>query len=321
MKLFSWLLPISFMFAISCQVQVIPDATFVPEGEFRSVTVCLDKPETRASLSASGENVIVDATVFVWQRNQATGIEVLYGKSYGVMDSFSFDLLFSDAIDYYYRFEAYVNMGELDAVPDVEDVLFMDESTSAFQMTGSSAAVNRDNSGSVVIDMKRYVGKITVGSVTLDWLNKRNSFTDFTLKNVYVANAGFDASGSLAGYNNISGAYLFSEKDVMLYSPVDAVIPDGGVYDTAQYMYAYGSGSTAIVLECDHGGEIMYYHVPYEPERNSHCVFEFIVHQKGADEPLGALPDEAVEVYVSSVNVFEWVENIHGSELEPVPGL
>ena len=304
-KIFSFAaLAAMLLSGVSCQKQTI---TPVTGGEMmKTVTVSLGDVQTRASSALAGEGAIEDATLFVWQHNAKTDETILYQKSYAEASSFEFSLLFSDQTEYTYQINAWANMGELSAEPADGEILFSNEEATGLQMKGSKSGINQASASSVTIDMKRYVGKITVAEVALEWTNEQNALQDFTLKSIYVANAGDKAEGATAAYNNVSGAYASSAMDAMLYSPVNSVIADGASYSTAQMMYAYGSGSTAIVLECDLGGQVMYYHVPYEPEWNTHRAFSFTIRQAGADSPLCELPEESIEVNVTTLNVLNW---------------
>ena len=294
----------TLLLGVSCQKQAV--TSVAGEGDvLRTISVNLGDAMTKASSSLSGEGAIEDATLFVWQHNAETDETTLYQKAYAEASTFEFSLLFSDQTEYTYSINAWANMGELDAEPADGEVLFIGEEASGLQMKGSRSGIDQASAPAVTIDMKRYVGKITVAEVALEWTNDQNALQDFTLKSIYVANAGDKAEGATAAYN-VGGAYVSSAMDAMLYSPVNSVIADGSKYETAQMMYAYGSGSTALVLECDLGGQAMYYHVPYEPEWNTHRVFRFTVRQAGADTPLGDLPEEAIEVSVITLNVLEW---------------
>ena len=290
----------------SCNKQVVPE-----QGEgtvIKTVSVDLGgSTRTRAASALAGEATINDATLFVWQHNGVSE-PVLYAKTYAEATVFNFDLMFSDQTDYTYSINAWANMGELDAEPADSEVLFSNESTDGVQMKGSRTGITQATAESVTIDMQRYVGKITVSEVAVEWTNEQNALQEFTLKSMYIANAGDKAEGAAAAYN-VDGTYVSSAMDAMLYSPVNSVIADGAKYSTPQMMYAYGSGTTALVLECELGGQTMYYHVPYEPEANTHRAFKLTIRQLGADEPLGELPEEAIVANVTTLNVLGFDED------------
>ena len=289
-------------------------------GDFmKTISVDLGgSTRTRAASALSGEAAIEDATLFVWQHNGKTDETILYEKTYGEASTFEFNLLFSDQTDFTYTINAWANMGELSEEPEDGEVLFSGEESTGLQMKGSKSGIDQSSAASVTIDMKRYVGKITVSEVALEWTNKQNALQEFTLKSIYVANAGDKAEGAVATYN-VDGAYVSSAMDAMLYSPVSSVIADGAKYDTPQMMYAYGSGTTELVLECDLGGQTMYYHVPYEPEANTHRAFKLTVRQAGAETPLGELPEEAIEVNVTTLNVLGFEDSEQGVDFGEVP--
>ena len=290
----------------SCNKQMVPE-----QGEgtvIKRVSVDLGgSTRTRAASALAGEATINDATLFVWQHNGVSE-PVLYAKTYAEATVFNFDLMFSDQTEYTYTINAWANMGELSAEPADSDVLFSNESADGVQMKGSKTGITQAIAESVTIDMQRYVGKITVSEVAVEWTNEQNALQEFTLKSMYIANAGDKAEGAVATYN-VGGAYVSSVMDAMLYSPVSSVIADGAKYDTPQMMYAYGSGTTELVLECDLGGQTMYYHVPYEPEANTHRAFKLTIRQAGADEPLGELPEEAIVANVTTLNVVGFEES------------
>ena len=289
---------------VSCNKEPQVEPSVPSHGDFmKTISVDLGgSTRTRAASALSGEAAIEDATLFVWQHNGKTDETILYEKTYGEASTFEFNLLFSDQTDFTYTINAWANMGELASEPQDGEVLFSGEESTGLQMKGSKSGIDQSSASSVTIDMKRYVGKITVSEVALAWTNKQNALQEFTLKSIYVANAGDKAEGAVATYN-VDGAYVSSSMDAMLYSPVSSVIADGAKYDTPQMMYAYGSGTTELVLECDLGGQTMYYHVPYEPEANTHRAFKLTVRQAGAETPLGELPEEAIEVNVTTLNV------------------
>ena len=290
----------------SCNKQAVPE-----QGEgtvIKTVSVDLGgSTRTRAASALAGEATINDATLFVWQHNGVSE-PVLYAKTYAEATVFNFDLMFSDQTEYTYTINAWANMGELAAEPADSEVLFSNESADGVQMKGSRTGITQATAESVTIDMQRYVGKITVSEVAVEWTNAQNALQEFTLKSMYIANAGDKAEGAVATYN-IGGTYSASAMDAMLYSPVSSVIADGAKYSTPQMMYAYGSGTTALVLECELGGQTMYYHVPYEPEANTHRAFKLTIRQAGADEPLGELPEEAIVANVTTLNVLGFDED------------
>ena len=290
----------------SCNKQVVPE-----QGEgtvIKTVSVDLGaSTRTRAASALAGEATINDATLFVWQHNGVSE-PVLYAKTYAEATVFNFDLMFSDQTEYTYTINAWANMGELAAEPADGEVLFSNESADGVQMKGSKAGITQATAESVTIDMQRYVGKITVSEVAVEWTNEQNALQEFTLKSMYIANAGDKAEGAVATYN-VGGAYVSSAMDAMLYCPVSSVIADGAKYTTPQMMYAYGSGTTELVLECELGGQTMYYHVPYEPEANTHRAFKLTIRQAGADEPLGELPEEAIVANVTTLNILGFDED------------
>ena len=290
----------------SCNKQALPEQS---EGTvIKTVSVDLGgSTRTRAASALAGEATINDATLFVWQHNGVSE-PVLYAKTYAEATVFNFDLMFSDQTEYTYTINAWANMGELSAEPADSDVLFSNESADGVQMKGSKTGITQATAESVTIDMQRYVGKITVSEVAVEWTNEQNALQEFTLKSMYIANAGDKAEGAVAAYN-VGGTYVSSTMDAMLYSPVSSVIADGAKYDTPQMMYAYGSGTTELVLECELGGQTMYYHVPYEPEANTHRAFKLTIRQAGADEPLGELPEEAIVANVTTLNVLGFDED------------
>ena len=290
----------------SCNKQAVPE-----QGEgtvIKTVSVDLGgSTRTRAASALAGEATINDATLFVWQHNGVSE-PVLYAKTYAEATVFNFDLMFSDQTEYTYTINAWANMGELSAEPADSEVLFSNESADGVQMKGSKTGITQATAESVTIDMQRYVGKITVSEVAVEWTNEQNALQEFTLKSMYIANAGDKAEGAVAAYN-VGGTYVSSTMDAMLYSPVSSVIADGAKYSTPQMMYAYGSGTTELVLECELGGQTMYYHVPYEPEANTHRAFKLTIRQSGADEPLGELPEEAIVANVTTLNVLGFDES------------
>lgn len=233
--------------------------------------------------------MISDATVFVYQSVDG-GAESLYRTITTDGASVDVELLFNDSVEYTYRFVAYANMGCLAEAPD--RVLFSDESRESFQMHGELSGVDQSASSSATVNMERYVGKVSVNSVSLQWKESVNASQPFTLKRIYLANTAEEYGGA-AGYN-VGGVLESGTMDALLVSEVDAVIENGGSYSVPRYLYGYGSASSALVLECEWAGQTMYYHLDCALSSNTDSGMTLSIHQTGSDEPLGDITDDAL---------------------------
>ena len=252
---------------------------------------------------AVSESAVNDATLFVYQHNAKTGESLLYHQVYGTGSTFELDLLFSDQTTYTYDIKAYANMGEL--ASEGGDVLFSGESESGLQLHGQVLGIGEADASAVTVDMSRYVGKVTVSKVAVDWTND-HGLQELKLVSMYLANVPAKVGGE-ATYN-ISGEYTSSDRDLFIYKPVDTYIANKTEYSTSASFFGYSCDELALVLKCDLAGETMYYHVPYNPEANSHKAFKLTIRKSGSDTPLGELPEETLDVVMVNFNVIDFEE-------------
>ena len=287
---------------LSCEESPLPDGiTQLGGGNYlKTIPLNLSSAETR-STDGANETDIKNATVFVYQ-NDGSG-EVLYEKLNTTSGSVDAQLYFNDATDFTYRFEAYANMGELESAP--AEVRFTGESKSSLQMHGELGGIDSESTSSATISMERYISRVMVSSVSLNWKNAGNAGQPFTLKRIYLANTAQTLGG--AAYYNVGGVQTAGDKDALLVSEVDAVIPNKGSYSVPRYLYAYGAEGSALVLECEWAGSVMYYHLDLSLTSNGSTAYTLNIHQTGSDTPLGSLTDDALES-VGAMLAADWNE-------------
>lgn len=301
---------------VSCHKDAVPSDTPASEGYIKQFSLSLFNNAVKSSESASGESTIDEAAVFVYQTNRSTGTETLYKTVYANSGDIDVPLLFNDHIEFTYRFDAYVNMGELQQAPS--EVRFSDETSDRFQMHGSLSGISRNDASQATVYLERYAARVVVNSVRLSWKQDSNASQAFTLKRIWLANTA-ELSEGAAAYN-IGGTYTASSMEYFLMSEVNQVIANGTTYNIPHYLYAYGAEGSALVLECDWAGRTMYYHVNCPLQSNSSTIYNFIIHQTGSDEPLGEITDDAL-TSVGSLAASEWnsitSNNTFGEEKYP----
>lgn len=296
----------------SCE-QALPENPMGGGSYLKTISLNLMGPETR-SADGADETSIRNATVFVYQDNGSE--EVLYQTISTESSSIDAQLYFNDQTEYTYRFEAYANMGELDAVP--VSVSFSGESTTSLQMHGTLDSIDADSSPTATVSLERYVGRVLVGSVTLNWKNSANAGKPFTLKRIYLANTAQTLGG--AAYYNVGGVQTSSDKDALLVSEINAVIPNKGSYSVPRYLYAYGAEGSALVFECEWAGSVMYYHLDLSLTSNGSTAYTLNIHQTGSDTPLGSLTDDALES-VGAMLAADWNEVSNEASFGEAPPL
>lgn len=268
---------------------------------------------TKATASFADEAKINDATIFVYQKNNETGAVIDYERKYITGDNTTFDLYFSDQTDYTYTFAAWVNMGDIADEPVAGDILFADEKNNDLMMRGKTENVAEADAETVSISVVRYVGKVMVADIKLDWKHKMNALKTFELIDIYVANAGdSDADVPVAAYN-VDGVYTSGAMDGFLYDSMCAsVLADGATYDQDHVFYAYDAATTEIVIKAELDDEVMYYHFPIAPADNTYKSYSVTIKQIGAEDPLGELPDETIVVSAVTLSVEGWSNQADG---------
>lgn len=285
----------------SCSKPSSGEITQLGGGNYlKTISLNLSSAETRSEDGAN-ESAIRNATVFVYQ--DAGDGEVMYEKLNTTSGSVDAQLYFNDATDFTYRFEAYANMGELDSAP--AEVSFTGESKSSLQMHGELDGIDSESASSATVSMERYISRVMVSSVSLNWKNAGNAGQPFTLKRIYLANTAQTLGG--AAYYNVGGVQTSGDKDALLVSEVNAVIPNKGSYSVPRYLYAYGAEGSALVLECEWAGSLMYYHLDLSLTSNGSTAYTLNIHQTGSDTPLGSLTDDALES-VGAMLAADWNE-------------
>lgn len=289
----------------SCARTDIPAGKYSGPDEFtKSFSLLLSDGATRSGDPASGESSINEASVFIYQKNCTTGMESLYQTVHTESGKIDADLLFNSEIEFVYRFEAYVNMGIQDKAPS--QVLFSSESEAGFQMHGELEGIDQHSASNAVLLLKRYVGRVIIESIRLDWKQAGNSSQDFAVRRIWLANTA-EAHGGAPAYNT-GGLLSRSDMDNLLVSEMNEKISDGGTCSKNIYLYGYGTEGTAVVLECEWAGRTMYYHIDCDLSPNRSTSMSLSIHQTGSHEPLGAVTDDAL-TRTGTFAVSEWDED------------
>lgn len=266
---------------------------------------------TKATASFAEENAINDATIFVYQKNNETGTTIDYEVKYITGNTTDFNLYFSDQTEYTYSFAVWANMGELTDEPVAGDILFADEKDDDLQMRGTVNDVAEADAETISISIKRYVGKVEISNIDLDWTHEMNALKTFKLLEIYLSDvAESDADVPVAAYN-LDGVYAASAMDGFIYDDMGAyVLANDASYAQAHYFYAYETAKTEVVIKAELDGEVMYYHFPVSPADNTYKAYSVKIRQIGAEDPLGELPEETIVVSSVTLNVEGWNEAV-----------
>ena len=309
-KIFFFALAATAMLA-SCNKNSVIEQNPVPQedltGHYVTKSVVLGDSETKALASFAGEDNINDATIFVYQTNESTGQTIDYDVKYVSGNSATFDLYFSDQTVYKYSFKAWVNMGELTDEPVEGEILFSNEEDDDLQMRGGVEGIAEADAETVSIPVTRYVGKVILSEIKLDWKLKQNGLKTFELLEVYVSNAAeTDAAGAPAVYN-LDNVFTTGTMDSFLYDDLASeVLADAGTHAQDHVFYAYETATTEMVIKAQLDGEVMYYHFPIAPADNTYKSYSVTIKQIGASEADGELPEETIVVNTVTLNVEGW---------------
>ena len=276
-------------------------------GRYVTQSFVIGDPFTRSTSSFTDEAKINDATIFVYQKNMSTGVMIDYDRKYVKTNTVSFDLYFSDQTEYQYSFAVWVNMGDLADEPTDGAVKFANEVKNDIQMRGTLNNLTEDNVGTISIPVVRYVGKVNIQEIKLNWKNTQNSLKTFKLLEVYVANAATDDSANPSvGYNS-NGVRSASTMDGFIYDNMGSTtLTNTGTYTTDHIFYAYDHPSTEFVIKASLDGQVMYYHYPIEPADNTYKAYNVEIKQAGSTTPLGELPEESIVVSTITLSVQGW---------------
>ena len=287
----------------SCMKEELPLASGVEGDYLRKVSVDLGE-----MTKASGFDVL-DASFFIYQKNPKTGNSILFERVFGQGSSFEFELLFNDQTAYTYDIKAYANMGELREEKDVTGkdapsklISLSDESRDYHQLHGEFLGITQTSASALTVDMYRYLGKVSVNEITLDWVND-HGLQEFSVVSMYLANVPM-WYGSTTSLYNAEGVYESSEADELIYGAIGRPLANGESLSGVE-LFGYSHEACALVLECELGGEKMYYHVPCNLESNTHKAYNLKIRQIGSSTPLGELPEEAIEVSMVNFNIVD----------------
>lgn len=292
------------------------------------LTVSGTGADTRSLQDSPAESEIHDVKVFVMRMEGGEEILDSY-YYYGEEPSITVYINPDKPADSY-RFVTYVNHPSISHETIMQDWADLaDESPDSFQMYGMTEKTVDEIMADprVSVGVGRYVSKISVEKITLDWRNSSNSQKDFCIKGIYLT----DVPGTMAGYRGVpedrkkdwynKNGWTTSGRDDLLHDAVEMTKLDNGqTYSQKHTYYAYVSdlqtfntdsdwkkGGTRLVIEAEFDGKPCFYHLQISDgtldPRNKHFVFEEIVITKpGADTPYGEYVIEEPIVFSISVN-------------------
>lgn len=287
-------------------------------------------PSTRSLQDSPAESRIHNVKVFVFRISGGEEILDSY-YYYGEEPSITVYINPGKPADSY-RFVTYVNhakISHLDCMSDWADLA--DESPESFQMYGMTEKTVDEiiSDPKVTVDVNRYVSKVSVEKITLNWRNPSNSQKDFLITGIYLT----DVPGTTAGLRTLPedqekqwfnrNGWASSVRDDLLHDAVPKTRLDNGKsYEQKHVYYAYLSnmntfnadanwrkGGTRLVIEAEFDGKPCYYHLQIcdaaTDPRNRHFVFnEIVITKPGADTPYGKYVVE--EPITFSVSVNNW---------------
>lgn len=244
-------------------------------------------------IDSKSDGSINEATLFIYQTCIETGKRVLYDTVYSESSSIDIELFFSDQYELVYDIHAYTNMGKLLNEPCDSDILFENEKPGDFQGYGSCLSIGSKDLSSLSILVHRYVSKVVVSEVFLDWLVNDNYSFDLHLNNVFIANASmsFDADSPL-----LNEAGIQSSDNIFVTNSVNRTVKSDGCLSEPIVFYYYDSGSSYLVLQATYIDKEVFYSLPLEIDSNTSTTYTMKIHQVGSDTPLD---DECVEDKVS----------------------
>lgn len=247
-----------------------------------SITLCDSNPLTKAT-----DGAINDATVFLYQKANDNE-PVLWAKKYvtDVTSPISFELAYSDKINYTYSVKAFANMGELEAEVQDSQIKLADENIDALKLSGNANIEQTDNQ--VTVALKRYVSKVSISNIKLD-LPDAYSNANIVLKAIYLAKV-YDAAegGQLL---NEDGYHSATEYNEFIYKSYDTQLVNGQDNAVSANLYCYGP-TVNLIAELEINGMESYYNVPVaEMNSNKHYNYELNVYLQGAVAPFDDLPN------------------------------
>lgn len=262
----------------------------------------------KSQAAFEGENDINDVTLIINSIDKSSGTKTTYDKYYSETGSIDVTLSFSENVEY--EFLAYANFGEMTEIPEV--VNFIDEFKHGVRMHGEQTFNPGDaETTALTIPLKRYINKLIVNSVKLDW---SKDYTEaLSLKSIYVANAGKDNTTSSSYYNQ-DGIYQTTDVDTYLYDSLENImLKNGETYYQRHTFYAMMGMTTekptSFVFETEYAGQKMYYTVPLELSENLCYILDFVIKDAGNVIPFGEkseIPSSSIEVMVRTFAVEDW---------------
>lgn len=264
-----------------------------------SITLYDSNPLTKAT-----DGAINDATVFLYQKANDNE-PVLWAKKYvtDVTSPISFELAYSDKINYTYSVKAFANMGELDAEVQDSQIKLADENIDALKLSGNASIEQADNE--VTVALKRYVSKVSISNIKLD-LPDAYSNANIVLKAIYLAKV-YDAAegGQLL---NEDGYHSATEYNEYIYKSFDTQLINGQDNAVNANLYCYGP-TVNLIAELEINGMKSYYNVPVaDMNSNKHYNYELNVYLQGAVAPFDDLPNTTFSAIKTAFIVTDYDE-------------
>lgn len=306
-RLIGFLLIAGAFLTASCNCE-LSDGTGVVETY---VNVSFSAGGTKASAAYSGEYVINDVNLFV-ARIAPDGTEESVERYYTETGSVSVKVKFPSE-GYKYSFRAYGNFGSITAEPRV--VEFSKAMSNGMKMHGEAViSESTAKTGSISMLMQRYVGKVVVNSVKLDWGSDYSGY--FTLDEMYVANAGKSNDFIAESMYNPEGVHKVTDMDQYLYEDIGGIaMQNGDIHAYQHFFYAFNGytsdNQTSLIIAVTYEGEKMYYSIPLLLDENCCYVYDFVILGAGLDAPYGdkvTMEKSAIDVIVRSFSAEDWSE-------------
>lgn len=284
---------------------IVSDSLEVP------VSLHFSSGASRSVSSYSGEDLIAGVKVFITKHNLSNSTSEVFGDYYTETGDLNLTLQYSKKARISYEVKAYANFGEIYTEPSV--ISFKNCFDEGMKMSGSYMIDELSaKEGNIVVGMRRYVGKVTVNSIKLDWSDDFRE--SFILDEIYLANAGKDNSDLAECYYNKEGVREESNMDEFLYEDLGGIsMNNGDIHSLQHHFYGFNGytsvNPTSIIIKCRYGSTVMYYSVPVDLQPNSHYAFDFIIKGAGSDVPYGEkvqLEKSPIEVVVRSFTAEAW---------------
>ena len=277
-----------------------------------TVTIDFFTPDiiSKADSPYSEEDVINNVKLFIDQVDQTTGVTTRFAEYYTETGNITVDLVFPNDASYEYTFRAYANFGDIKDIPDI--IEFSECFDNGMKMHAEETVYeNMVRSGYIQILMKRYVGKVTVNSISLFWDQEFDK--PLEINAIYLSNVGKDNSSTSESHYNPEGVINGSNMDSYLHEVIENVsIQYGDKYNCQHHFYGFNgytsNNPTAIIIETTYEGNKMYYQIDVDFNENHYMIYDFVIIGAGTDVPYGSKVDmkSSIVSKTSIISVEGW---------------